>query len=161
MLVSNAAGGSINQYSLLKEQFARFSKNFKFIIPSLGLCLRNHSRGVQKQMCKGGNGSAFFSSSVQFSRSVVSDSLRLHELHHARPPCPSPTPGVHSNSCPSSRWCHPAISSSVVPFSLCPHSLPATESFPRSQLFAWGFFFFKEQQKKVSNNLDFYKSQVN
>ena len=76
--------------------------------------------------------------SVQFSRSVVSDSLRPHESQHARPLCPSPTPGVHSNSCPSSRWCHPAISSSVVPFSSCPQSLPASESFPMRQLFAWG-----------------------
>ena len=76
--------------------------------------------------------------SVQFSRSVVSDSLRLHESQHARPPCSSPTPGVHSNSRPSSRWCHPPISSSVVPFSSCPKSLPASESFPLSQLFAWG-----------------------
>ena len=75
-------------------------------------------------------------SSFQFSRSVVSDSLRPHELQHARPPCPSPTPGVHPNSCPSSRWCHPAISSSVVPFSSCP--LPASGSFPISQLFARG-----------------------
>ena len=77
-------------------------------------------------------------SSVQFSRSVVSDSLRPHELQHARPPCPSPTPGVHPNSRPSSRWCHPAISSSVIPFSSCPQSLPASESFPMSQLFSWG-----------------------
>ena len=76
--------------------------------------------------------------SVQFSRSVVSDSLWPHELQHARPPCPSPSPGVHSNSCPSSWWCHPAISSSVIPFSSCPQSLPASESFPMSQLFAWG-----------------------
>ena len=76
--------------------------------------------------------------SVQFSRSVVSDSLRLHELQHARPPCPSPTPGVHSDSRPSSQWCHPAISSSVVPFSSCLQSLPASESFPMSQLFTWG-----------------------
>ena len=76
--------------------------------------------------------------SVQFSRSVVSDSLRPHELQHARPPCPSPTPGVHSDSHPSSQWCHPAISSSVIPFSSCPQSLPASESFPMSQLFAWG-----------------------
>ena len=75
--------------------------------------------------------------SVQFSRSVVTDSLRPHEPHNARPPCPSPTPGVHSGSCASSRWCHPAISSSVVPFSSCPQSLPASETFPRSQLFAW------------------------
>ena len=76
-------------------------------------------------------------SSVQFSRSVVSDSLWPHESQHARPPCPSPSPGVHSDSCPSSRWCHPAISSSVVPFSSCPQSLPASESFPMSHLFAW------------------------
>ena len=77
-------------------------------------------------------------SSVQFSCSVVSDSLRPHESKHARPPCPSPTPGVHSDSHPSSWWCHPAISSSVVPFSSCPQSLPALGSFPISQLFAWG-----------------------
>ena len=77
-------------------------------------------------------------SSVQFSHSVVSDCLRGHESQHARPPCPSPTPGVHSDSQPSSQWCHPAVSSSVVPFSSCPQSLPASESFPMSQLFAWG-----------------------
>ena len=77
-------------------------------------------------------------SSVQFSRSVVSDSLRPHESQHAKPPCSSPTPGVHSDSHPSSQWCHPAISSSVVPFSSCPQSLPVSESFPMSQLFAWG-----------------------
>ena len=70
--------------------------------------------------------------------SVVSDSLRPHELQHARPPCPSPTPGVYPNSCASSQWCHPAISSSVVPFSSCPQSLPASGSFPVSQLFIWG-----------------------
>ena len=75
---------------------------------------------------------------VQFSCSVVSNSLRPHELQYARPPCPSPSPGVHSNSCPSSRWCHPTISYSVFPFSSCPQSLPASESFPMSQLFAWG-----------------------
>ena len=77
-------------------------------------------------------------SSVQFSRSILSDSLRPHELQHARPPCPSPTSGVYSNSCPSSRWCHPAISSSVAPFSSWPQSLPASQSFPMSQLFSWG-----------------------
>ena len=76
--------------------------------------------------------------SVQFSHSVVSDSLQPHELPHARPPCLSPTPGVHPNPRPSSRWCHPAISSSVVPFSSCSQSLPASESFPMSQLFEWG-----------------------
>ena len=77
-------------------------------------------------------------SSVQFSHSVMSDSLRPHELQHARPPCPLPTPRVHSDSHPSSQWCHPAISSSVIPFSFCPQSLPASESFPMSQLFTWG-----------------------
>ena len=77
-------------------------------------------------------------SSVQFSRSVMSDSLRPYKLQHARPPCPSPTPGIYSNSGPSSRWCHPAISPSVSPFSSCPQSLPASGSFPMSQLFAWG-----------------------
>ena len=77
-------------------------------------------------------------SSVQFSHSVVADSSWPHELQHARPPSPSPTPEVHSDSRPSSQWCHPAISSSVVPFSSCPQSLPASESFPMSQLFTWG-----------------------
>ena len=76
--------------------------------------------------------------SVQFSRSVVSDSLWPHGPQHARPPCPSPTPRVHSNPCPLSQWCHPAISSSVIPFSSRPQSLPASESFPMSQLFTWG-----------------------
>ena len=77
-------------------------------------------------------------SSVQFSGSAVSDSFWPHESQHARPPCPSPTPGVHWDSCPSSQRCHPAISSSGVPFSSCPQSLPASESFPMSQLFTWG-----------------------
>ena len=77
-------------------------------------------------------------SSVQLSPSVVSDSLQPHESQHARPPYPSPTPVVHSNWRPLSRWCHPAISSSVIPFSSCPQFLPALESFPMSQLFAWG-----------------------
>ena len=76
--------------------------------------------------------------SVQFSRSVVSDSLRPHELQHARPLCPSPSLGVHSDSRPSSQWCYPAISSSAIPFSSCPLSLPASESFPMSQFFTWG-----------------------
>ena len=82
--------------------------------------------------------SNYIINSVQFSHSVTSDSLRPHESQHARPPCPSPTPGVHSNSRPSSQWCHPAISSSVILFSSCPQSLPASGSFPMSQLFAWG-----------------------
>ena len=75
----------------------------------------------------------------------MSDSLRPHEPQHARPPCPSPTPGVHSNSCPSSWWCHPAISSSVIPFSSCPQSLPASEYFPMNQLFSGG-----DQSTRVS-----------
>ena len=80
-----------------------------------------------------------FSHSVsQFTHSVMSDSLRPHELPHARPPCPSPAPGVYSNSFPSSRWCHPVISASVILFSSCPQSLPASGSFPMSQLFTWG-----------------------
>ena len=77
-------------------------------------------------------------SSVQFIHSVMCDSLRPHELQHAGPPCPSPTPEVHPNPCPSSWWSHPTISSSVVPFSSHPQSFPASESFPMSQLFAWG-----------------------
>ena len=77
-------------------------------------------------------------SSFQFNHSVMSDSLWPHESEHARPPYPLPPPGFHSNSCPSSRWCHPAISSSVIPFSSSPQSLPASGSFPMSQLFAWG-----------------------
>ena len=78
------------------------------------------------------------SSVSQFSHSVVSDSLRLHESQHTSPPCPSPMPGIYSNSSPSSWWCHPAISSSVVPFSSCPQSFPASGSSPMSQLFARG-----------------------
>ena len=77
-------------------------------------------------------------SSVQFSRSVVSDSLRPYELQHARPPCPSPTPRVYPNSCPLGRWYHSTISSSVVPFFSCPQSFTASGSFPMSQLFGSG-----------------------
>ena len=76
--------------------------------------------------------------SIQFSCSVMSNSLWHHESQHARPRCPSPTPGVHPVSRPSSQWCHPAISSSVIPFSSCPQFLRASESFPMSQLFTWG-----------------------
>ena len=81
--------------------------------------------------------SSYAISSVQFTCSVVSNSLRPRELQHTRPPCPSQTSGVYPNSCPSSWWCHPAISSSVIPF-FCPQSLPASGSFPMSQFFAWG-----------------------
>ena len=103
-------------------------------------CKKNEKKKWRVNICKAQRtvfslvGTIF--SSVQSS--VVSDSLWPHELQHARPPCPSPTPGVQPNSCPSSRWCHPAISSSVVPFSSCPQSLPASESFPMSQLVTWG-----------------------
>ena len=98
---------------------------------------------IHLNMCiydtKHGNSTFIYKfSSVQFSCSVVSDSLRPRELQHARPPCPSPTPRVHSDSRPPSQWCHPAISSSVVPFSSCLQSLPASEFFPMSQLFSWG-----------------------
>ena len=79
-----------------------------------------------------------FNITIKFSCSVVSNSLRPHESQHATPPCPSPTPRVYSNLCPLSRWCHPAISSSVIPFSSCPQSLPASGSFPESQLLTWG-----------------------
>ena len=88
-----------------------------------------------------GKGTAFLGihpESVQFSHSVMSNSLQPHELQHPRPPCPSPTPGVYSNSCPLSQWWHATISSSVVPFSSCPQSFPASGSFQMSQLFAWG-----------------------
>ena len=76
--------------------------------------------------------------SVQFNHSVVSDSLRPHEPQHARPPCPWPIPGAHPNPCPLSQWCHPTISSSIVPFSSCPQSFPVSGFFPMSQLFTWG-----------------------
>ena len=82
--------------------------------------------------------SIIYVQSVQFSLSVMSDSLQPHESQHTRPPCPLPTPGVHSDSRPLSWWCYPAISSSVVPFPSCPLSLPTSESFPMSQFFAWG-----------------------
>ena len=93
----------------------------------------------EKSVCRSGTTvRTGHGTTVQFSRSVVSDSLRPQELQHAKPPCPSLTPRVHADSRPSSQWCHPAISSSVVPFSSCPQSLPASESFPMSQFFASG-----------------------
>ena len=91
---------------------------------------------IQLSRAPSNNGNPQFK--VQFSRSVMSDSLRPHESQHARSPCLSPTPGVHPNSRAWSRWCHPAISSSVVPFFSCPQSLPASQFFPMSQLFTWG-----------------------
>ena len=100
----------------------------EMVVPRMGGRKQQQKRGLH----------AVQSNSVQFSRSVMSDSLQPHESQHARPPCPSPTPGIYSNSCPLSQWCHPAISSSVIPFSSCPQSLPASGSFPTSQLFTWG-----------------------
>ena len=97
-----------------------------------------HSKSVHKAISTLKTMKLQCPSSVQSSRSDMSDSLRPHGLQHARPPCPSPTPGVHSNSCPSSRWCHPAISSSAIPFSSCLQSFPTSGSFQMTQLFASG-----------------------
>ena len=98
------------------------------IIPILQVSKQTEKRMIQTET----------SSSVQFSRSVAFDSLWPHESQHARPPCSSPSPEVHSDSSPSSPWCHPGISSSVISLSTYPQSLPTSESFPMSQLFAWG-----------------------
>ena len=116
---------------------------FKTVPEILARAIRQEKEKKNHSHWKGRSRTMFventaFSPSVQFSHSVVSDSLWPHESQHARPPCPLPTPGVYSNSCPSSWWCHPAISTSVSPFSSCPQSLPASRSFPTSQLFAWG-----------------------
>ena len=98
---------------------------------------------------------------VQFSHSVVSDSLWPHELQHPRPPCPSPTPRVYPNPCPSSRWCHPAISSSVVPFSSCPQSFPASGSFPMKSTLCmrwpkyWSFSFSIIRSKEIPGLISF------
>ena len=85
----------------------------------------------------------------------MSDLLRPHESQHARPPCPSPTPGVHSDSRPLSQWCHPAISSSVVPFSSCPQSLPASESFPMRWPKYWSFSFSIFPSKEIPGLISF------
>ena len=97
------------------------------------LSLKNHGVFIYSQ-----DGMLFSKQSVQFSRSVMSNSLQPHGLQHARPPCPSSAPGVYSKSCPLSRWCHPTISSSVVPFFSCLQSCPALGYFPMSQIFASG-----------------------
>ena len=91
---------------------------------------------IQRSTSRGSHFHTF--SSVQFSCSVVSNSLRPHGLQHSRLPCPSPTPGVYPNSCPLSRWCHPTISSPIVPFFSRLQSFPASGSFQMSQLFTWG-----------------------
>ena len=119
----------------LRERTVKvMQSNFQSLESQLS-CLKTTGRGKKMKVKQN---LIFVICSVQFSRSVVSNSLQPHELQHARPPCPSPTPGVHSDSCLSSQWCHPAISSSVVPFSSWPQSLPASETFPMSQLFARG-----------------------
>ena len=122
----------VPKIDLLENTSMIFFPVFSFIIDSVLLFRRNLFFHLSLLL------SCIRFSSVQLSCSVVSDPLRPHELQHARPPCPSPTPGVHSNSCPLSRWCHPTISSSVLLFSSCPQSLLASKSFPMSQLFTWG-----------------------
>ena len=107
--------------------FLEYKKHWEIILWNRRLKVWNHFHSTNT-----------FLTLNQFNHSVMSDSLQPHELQHTRPPCPSPTPGVHPNPCPSSRWCHPAISSSVVPFSSCPQSFPASGSFQMSQLFASG-----------------------
>ena len=102
-------------------------------IPDHVTCLQRNLYAGQKASVKTRHGTI-----VQFSRSVVSDSLRPHEPQHARPPCLSLTPGIHPNPCPLSQWCHSTISSSVIPFSYCPKSFPASGSFQMSQFFASG-----------------------
>ena len=102
------------------------------------LKIKIHGELISKFKSKSGDKLKVQFSSVEFSCSVVSDSLQHHESQHARPPCPSPSPGVHSDSRTSSQWCHPAISSSVVPFFSCPQSLPGSKSLSMSQLFTWG-----------------------
>ena len=100
-------------------------------------------------------------SSVQFSGSVMSDSLRPHETQHTRPPCPSPTPRVHPNPCPSSWWCHPAISSSIIPFSSCPQSFPRSGFFQMSQFFAsgvWSIYISASTSVLPMNTQDWYPS---
>ena len=117
------------------------SMSFNILFAALNINIRWFFFKVGDILVWNWNGRDACHPSVQFSQfncSVMSDSLRLHESQHARPPCSSPSPGVHSDSRPSSQWCHPAISSSVVPFSSCPQSLPASESFPMSQLLGWG-----------------------
>ena len=119
-------------YSIFLLLFSKCSI-ISFLISSLNWEFKIHLLGVGNFFCV-----AIVFSSVQFSCSVVSDSLWPHGLQHTRPPCPSPTPRARSNSCPSSWWCHPTISFSVVPFFSCPQSFPASGSFPMSQFFASG-----------------------
>ena len=115
----------------------------------------------------GYNSMLLYFSSVQFSRSVVSDSLRPHESQHARPPCPSPTPGVHWDSHPSSQWCHPAISSSVIPFSSCPQIPPSIRVFSNESTLRmrwpkyWSFSFSIIPSKEISGLIFFRMDWLN
>ena len=113
-------------------------ENFQYLVVVLVSFQRSYSHVLVSLWMNDKKSPETVKSCLQVSRSVVSDSLRPHESQHARPLCPSPAPGVHSDSRPLSQWCHPAISCSIIPFSSCPQSLPASESFPMSQLFAWG-----------------------
>ena len=131
---------SLYHFSSIKSNSRQFSVRFNPIIPlkwslisGIHLCVVSNPTAFTEEFSVN-----IILPSVQFSHSVMSNSLWPHESQHARPPCPSPTPGVYSDSCPLSQWCNPAISSSVIPFSYCPQSLPASGSFPMSQLFAWG-----------------------
>ena len=124
----------IRLYIVLYEVFCTVLPNYSFCLPLLGSSLEEKLVyhiifHFSVYICI---------SSVQFSHSAVSDSLQPHESQHTSSPCPSPTAGVYPNPCPLSRWCHPTISSSVVPFSSCPQSFPASGSFPMSQLFTSG-----------------------
>ena len=127
-------GSTTLEKSLAASTKVRYNISCDPGIPLLGIYLQLMStQCINKNVY-----SNIISNSVQFSHSVMSDSLRPHESQYARPPCPSPTPGVYSNSFPLRRWCHPAISSFVIPFSSCPQSLSASGSLPMSQLFASG-----------------------
>ena len=129
LIIPTSANPSFS-HSLL--HFEPWYWGFKSIVESLKCAISQHNRCFLSKMFS----DCTIFSSVQFSHSVMSNSLWPHEPQHARPPCPSPTPGVHPNPCPLSRWCHPTISSSVIPFSSCPQSFPASGSFQMSQLFA-------------------------
>ena len=113
-------------------------ENFQYLVVVLVSFQRSYSHVLVSLWMNDKKSPETVKSCLQVSRSVVSDSLRPHESQHARPLCPSPAPGVHSDSRPLSQWCHPAISCSIIPFSSCPQSLPASGSFPMSQLFASG-----------------------
>ena len=129
------AGETVKWYNVLLKQSGKFSKVKHRILLRSSNSIPKYTHGKWKHVSTQKNCSWLYN---QFSRSVMSDSLRAHEPQHTRPPCPLPTPRVHPNPCPLRRWCHPTISSSFVPFSSCLQSFPASGSFPMSQLFASG-----------------------